>query len=224
MAIIDLKEYNEIIRDKLPTFREWPGQQFATVLAGKGFSYTGTDEIIKCDECKATVNMASGSVAALTNEHNPDCKIRKYLNTTNYSSEDSHESPYRGPSARVLLSSSSTPPNIQWQSKEFLDDLIQYKTIDSIIRAPSGCPCNKCNYDLSYIRDERKDFYNGTRRLLLTFRQQFGQDQGPVNFEFKTVHSRLRTFEFETGATQAESGFYCTGIKKNYAYIEKAIH
>ena len=222
MAMIDLKEFNEIIIDKLPTFREWTGQQFATVLAGKGFSYTGTDEIIKCDECKATVNMASGSVDALTNEHNPDCKIRKYLNTTNSSSEDSHESTYRRSSARVLLSSSLTSPNIQ--SEEFHYDLIQYKTIDSIIRAPSGCPCTKCKYDLSYIRDERKDFYHGSRRLLLTFRQQFGQDQGPVNSEFKTVHSRLCTFKSETGATQAESGFYCTGIKKIYAYIEKPIH
>lgn len=213
--MIDLKEFNEIIRDKLPTFREWTGQQFATVLAGKGFSYTGTDEIIKCDECKATVNMASGSVDALTNEHNPDCKIRKYLNTTNSSSEDSHESTYRRSSARVLLSSSLASPNIQLQSKEFLDDLIQYTTIDSIIRAPSGCPCTKCKYDLSYIRDERKDFYNGTRRLPLTFGQQFRQDQGPVKSEFETVHSRLCTFKSETGATQAESGFYCTGLNGN---------
>ena len=216
--MIDLKEFNEMTTDKLQTFCGWTGPQYATVLAGRGFSYTGTDEVIKCDECKATVNMASGSVGALTNEHNPDCKIRKYLNTTKSSSEDSHESSYRGSSARVLSSSS---PNIQRQSKEFLDDLIQYNTIDSIIRAPSVCPCTKCKYDLSYIWDERRDIYNGTRRFLLTFGQQFGQDQGPMHSEFATVHSRLRTFECETGAkdgnisTQAESGFYYTGIRKN---------
>lgn len=214
MAMIELKEFNEMTRDKLQTFCGWAGQQYATVIAGKGFSYTGTDEVIKCDECKATVNMASGSVGALTNEHNPECKIRKYLHSTKSSSEDSHESSHRGSSPRVLSSSS---PNIQWQYKEFLDDLIQYNTIDSIIRAPSVCPCTECKYDLSYIRNGRRDFYNGTRRFLLTFGQEFGQDQGPVHSEFETVHSRLRTFELETESTdgnistQAEAGFYYTG-------------
>lgn len=226
--MIDLKEIYEMTTDKLQTFRGWTGQQFATVLAGKGFSYTGTAQVIKCDECKATVDMTSGSVGALTNEHSPDCKIRKYLNTTQSSSENSHGSSYRGSSAGVLSSSIFASSNIQWQSKD--DDLIQYQTIDSIIQAPSVCPCTKCKYDLPFIRDERRDFYNGTRRPLLTCRQEFLQDQGPVHSEFETVHSRLLTFESETGSkdgnisTQAEAGFYYTGIRKNYASIEKSTH
>lgn len=157
------------------------------------------------------------------------CKFRKCINTTKPSSEDSHVSSYHGSSTRVLLSDSLTSSNIQWTSKDFLDDLKQYKTIDSIISAPSVCPCTICNYDLSStgIRDERRDFNNGTPRLLFTFRQQFGQYQGPLHSEFATFHSRLRTFPFETEAkdenisTQAESGFYFTGMRKKTMLILK---
>jgi hypothetical protein len=36
---------------------EWLGQQHVAMMANTGFCYTGQDKIVKCAECKVSVNM-----------------------------------------------------------------------------------------------------------------------------------------------------------------------
>lgn len=60
------------------TKSEWPGQQHYVMLRNTGFCYTGQDKIVKCEECKVSVNMKDIGVITL-NEHDSNCKIAQRL-------------------------------------------------------------------------------------------------------------------------------------------------
>ena len=57
---------------------EWLGQQHVAMMANTGFCYTGQDKIVKCAECKVSVNMKDFGEINL-NEHHSNCKIAERL-------------------------------------------------------------------------------------------------------------------------------------------------
>lgn len=69
---------NDKTMGSISTKSEWPGQQHYVMLRNIGFCYTGQDKIVKCEECKVSVNMKDIGVITL-NEHDSNCKIAQRL-------------------------------------------------------------------------------------------------------------------------------------------------
>ncbi|VDI12851.1 Hypothetical predicted protein [Mytilus galloprovincialis] len=199
---------------KLATYSTWKGQQSSIVLARKGFSYSGQDYVVKCDDCDAAVDMERANVINLTNEHTESCRIRQLIQP-----KPSNQCEQ----ARRVLSSRQT----QHLPEACLADINIYPSVASIMGAPSDeCPCSSCSRRSIVLPDPHtdKDMHGLPRligkRLILRMNRRIEENNGPIHSQFKDEAHRRQTFALHdvndiNNGIQAEAGFFSMERKED---------
>lgn len=192
---------------KLASYSNWKGRQSSIVLAGKGFSYSGHNCIIKCDECDAAVDMEREDVINLTNKHAESCRIRQLIQP-----KPSNQCEQ----ARKVLASRQT----QHLPEACMADINIYPSVASIMGAPSDeCPCSSCSRSSIFLPcpDTVRDMYGLPRligkRLILKLKRRIEENNGPIHSQFEDEAHRRQSFDLHdvndmNRAIQAEAGFF----------------
>ncbi|XP_063404330.1 uncharacterized protein LOC134687804 [Mytilus trossulus] len=209
MALSTLKTFNATT--KLASYANWKGPHLPIIMAGKGFSYSGHDLIVECDDCKAKVDMKTEDIISLSDSHSGGCRISQILREKKANPIVSHRGPF----------------SQQMQCEKFTYELLLYPSLASIMLAPSDeCPCKVCcrgNHILSTVFPFRpNDMYGYPRlfgkRLINSIKQRLEEHNGPIHPQLTDVEVRKRTFALyeldQNIETLAEAGFYFAGQRK----------